>query len=93
MKPRKVENVYGTYFLNVQGASLIDPTFLKVAEALLNPYGEDDEDFECNWLVDRHLQWSYMVSPFHSFEIFSTGCILHISICTSVRIHSTHSGF
>ena len=35
--------------------------WLKVAEALLNPYGEDDEDFDCNWMVDRHLQWSYMV--------------------------------
>ena len=35
--------------------------WLKVAEALLNPYGEDDEDFDTNWMVDRHLQWSYMV--------------------------------
>lgn len=30
--------------------------WLKVAEALLNPYGEDDEDFDTNWMVDRHLQ-------------------------------------
>lgn len=36
-------------------------TLFKVAEALLNPYGEDDEDFDTNWMVDRHLQWSYMV--------------------------------
>ena len=29
--------------------------WLKVAEALLNPYGEDDDDFELNWLLDRHV--------------------------------------
>ncbi len=36
--------------------------WLKVAEALLNPYGEDDEDFDTNWMVDRHLQLSYMMA-------------------------------
>ena len=35
--------------------------WLKTAEALLNPYGEDDEDFDTNWMVDRHLQVSYMM--------------------------------
>ena len=35
--------------------------WLKVAEALLNPYGEDDEDFDTNWMVDRHLQLTYMM--------------------------------
>ena len=38
--------------------------WLKVAEALLNPYGEDDEDFDTNWMVDRHLQLSYMMVDF-----------------------------
>lgn len=27
----------------------------QVAEALLNPLGEDDDDFECNWLIDRNM--------------------------------------
>ncbi len=35
--------------------------WMKVAEALLNPYGEDDEDFDTNWMVDRHLQLSYLM--------------------------------
>ena len=35
--------------------------WLKVAEALLNPYGEDDDDFDMNWMIDRHLQVSFMM--------------------------------
>ena len=30
--------------------------WLKVAEALLNPYGDDDQDFDVNFLIDRNLQ-------------------------------------
>ena len=46
--------------------------WLKTAEALLNPYGEDDEDFDTNWMVDRHLQVSYMmVKKFSHWTIFT----------------------
>ncbi|VDP45089.1 unnamed protein product [Heligmosomoides polygyrus] len=29
--------------------------WMKVAEALLNPLGEDDDDFECNFLIDKNI--------------------------------------
>lgn len=30
--------------------------WFKVAQTSLNPFGEDDDDFDANQLLDRHLQ-------------------------------------
>ncbi|XP_071549401.1 bestrophin-2-like [Panulirus ornatus] len=36
--------------------------WLKVAESLINPFGEDDHDFEFVPLVKRHLEMSYLLA-------------------------------
>ncbi|CAH0560100.1 unnamed protein product [Brassicogethes aeneus] len=35
--------------------------WLKVAESLINPYGDDDDDFEVMWMIDRHVQVCYLL--------------------------------
>ena len=32
----------------------------QAAECLLNPYGEDDDDFETNLLIDTNIQSCYL---------------------------------
>ncbi|CAI9738045.1 Hypothetical predicted protein [Octopus vulgaris] len=57
LDPEKGYEGYG-YDLYVPVFTLLQFFFymgwLKVAEQLINPFGEDDDDYDINWLLDRH---------------------------------------
>ncbi|XP_057671603.1 bestrophin-2 [Diorhabda carinulata] len=52
-------DMYFPFFTSIQFCFYIG--WLKVAEVLINPFGEDDDDIELNWLIDRHIKASYMI--------------------------------
>ena len=32
-----------------------------MAETLINPFGEDDDDFDTNFIVDRNIQFTFLL--------------------------------
>ena len=52
-------DVYLPFFTIIEFVSYMG--WIKVAEQLLNPFGDDDEDFDINYLIDRNLQVSYLI--------------------------------
>ncbi|XP_074028348.1 bestrophin family protein [Leptinotarsa decemlineata] len=52
-------DMYFPFFTSLQFCFYVG--WLKVAEVLINPFGEDDDDIELNWLIDRHIKASYMI--------------------------------
>ena len=56
---RHTPDVKIPYFTLIEFISYVG--WIKVAETLLNPFGEDDEDFQINYLIDRNVQVSYMI--------------------------------
>ena len=56
---QKGEDYYFPIFASLQFVFYVG--WLKVAETLINPFGEDDDDFDTNYMVDRNLQFAFLL--------------------------------
>ena len=62
--------------------------WIKVAESLLNPFGDDDENFDINLLIDRNLQvycCIKLTNSISSFKRFLLNNYLRLYICLSIH--------
>ena len=57
--PFDTPDIYVPFFYFIEFMCMFG--WLKVAETMLNPFGEDDADFDCNYLIDRNLTVSYLI--------------------------------
>lgn len=48
---------------------------MQVAEQMINPYGDDDEDFELNYLLDRHSEVKHIFAQIHALSFVTSNKI------------------
>ena len=57
--PAYKSDMYFPFFASLEFVFYVG--WLKVAETLVNPFGEDDDDFDTNYLVDRNIQLCFLL--------------------------------